>query len=61
MENLNKEVIEVLKIFPENRAQWHQIRNALLAEHPELKTEDDLNCLNVKLFRSLKRLKKRGP
>ena len=56
MGNLDKEVIEVLKIFHENRAQWHQIRNALITEHPELKTEDDLNSLNVKLSRSLKRL-----
>jgi hypothetical protein len=60
MGNLDKEVIEVLKTFQENRAQWHQIRNALLTEHPELKTEDDLNSLNVKLSRSLKRLEKHG-
>ena len=56
MENLDNEVIEVLKIFPENRAQWYQIRNALLAEHPELKTEDDVNSFSVKLSRSLEQL-----
>jgi len=60
MGNLDKEVIEVLKIFPENRAQWYQIRNALLTEHPELNSEDDLNSLSVKLTRSLKKLEDDG-
>jgi hypothetical protein len=59
MENFDNKVIEVLKIFPENSAQWSQIRNALLTQKPEL-TSKDLNLLNVQLTRSLKRLKKYG-
>ena len=56
MENLDKEVIEVLKIFPENRAQWCQIRNALMMQNPEFNSEDSQNSLSVQLTRSLKRL-----
>ena len=60
MGNLDKEVIEVLKTFQENRAQWYQIRNALLTEHPELDPEYDFHSLNVKLTRSLKKLENEG-
>jgi hypothetical protein len=60
MENLENEVIKVLKTFQKNRAQWYKIRNALLTEHSELKTLDDMNSLNVKLTRSLKQLEEKG-
>ena len=59
MKNLDNEVMAVLKMFPENRAQWCQIRNALLIKNPEFNSEE-LNSLNVKLSRSLKRLGKHG-
>ena len=60
MENLDYEVIKVLKIFRENRAQWCQIRNALMMQSPEINSEDLKNSLSVKLTRSLKRLEEKG-
>lgn len=56
MDNIDNEVIEVLKLFPENRARWYQIRNALMMQNPEFNSEDLKNSLGVKLTRSLKRL-----